>query len=227
MFDAIEQTVVQFAGGLGRDKLVLDVGCGLRPYESLFARQRYVGIDIRQSGREGSGKLPDRWFDGIHIPFEDSSCGAIICTEVLEHCVEPALLLREMHRVLVNDGRLLVTVPFMWGEHETPYDFRRFSSYGIRKAVEQAGFEVIEQKRLSPGVDAIAMLVASEVNAERIGGSGVQGPVGRRILRGLAAYLWGIQIRIWRRIHSFDRIYIDNAVVAVKSAEARDSAKLG
>jgi SAM-dependent methyltransferase len=214
VFDAIEKTVARFADELPAGQLVLDVGCGLRPYEPFFARQQYVGIDVPDSGREASGKLADEWFDGVHVPFEDGSCGAVICTEVLEHCLQPDELLREIHRVLVADGKLLVTVPFIWGEHETPYDFRRFSTYGIRDAVVGAGFEVVEQSRLSPGVDAIAMLVASEVNADRVRAGG-----GRRIVPWLAGYLWALQLRVWRRLYTFDRIYIDNAVIAVKPSD--------
>src|SRR5205814_177285 len=82
--------------------------------------------------------------DGRVVPYTDASFDAVICTQVLEHSVDPDALLREMWRVLRPGGRLLITVPFMWGLHETPFDFRRYSSFGLPRAVEAAGFRVLQ-----------------------------------------------------------------------------------
>jgi SAM-dependent methyltransferase len=57
---------------------------------------------------------------------------AIICTEVLEHCEEPAEAAREMHFALKPGGLLLITSPFMWPDHRTEDypDFFRFTEQG-------------------------------------------------------------------------------------------------
>jgi hypothetical protein len=39
-------------------------------------------------------------------------------------------------------------MPFMWPEHEMPYDFQRYSSGGLRLLLEKSGFEILEQRRL-------------------------------------------------------------------------------
>jgi SAM-dependent methyltransferase len=212
---AIADEVSRFAAALPDATQVLDVGCGLKPYAPLFAHTAYVGIDVQSSGRTDHEKTPDRWFDGLTIPYEDGEFGAVICNQVLEHAVDPFTLIGEMHRVLAPGGRLLITVPFMWGEHETPFDFRRFSSFGIKAAVESAGFSVVEHKKLVTGVDAIGMLVGSEIVA--YGDRTPEVTRVQRALQWLAGYWWAVQLRLWRRAYSFDRIFVDNAVIAVKS----------
>src|SRR5690606_38396715 len=101
---------------------VLDVGCGDKSYQHLFGDVEYIGIDVEVSGRPDSNKNVDLFFDGENIPFEDDRFDFVLCAEVLEHCLDPVKLLSEMKRVLKADGILYLTVPSMWGEHETPYD---------------------------------------------------------------------------------------------------------
>ncbi len=120
-----------------RKKRIIDVGCGSRPYESLFSGNEYIGIDVDGGGHKKDDKLPDSFFDGLNIPFEDKSFDVAICTEVLEHSPEPERLVADIARVLKPKGKLYVSVPFVWYEHEAPYDFRRFTSFGFKKLLEE------------------------------------------------------------------------------------------
>ena len=123
---------------------ILDVGCGERIYEHIFPEAEYIGIDIEVSGRDLNQKLPNIYFDGINIPFEDGYFDFVVCTEVFEHCENPKRLINEMYRVLKSDGRALITTPFLWGEHEVPYDFRRYTSFGLKKNILQANFKILD-----------------------------------------------------------------------------------
>jgi SAM-dependent methyltransferase len=211
---AIAQWVADFATASPPGR-ILDVGCGTRPYEGLFASWDYVGIDVEESGRAGELKHVDRYFDGRSIPFEDGSFDAVMCTEVLEHCVDPVALTAEMHRVLRPGGGAVITVPFMWGEHEIPYDFRRYSINGISQLLEAAGFVVEQSVRSQPGVDALAALAASEINnALQTGSSSGAASLRARALRKIEPYLWAVLRRTWRSQYVFARIYIDNLIVA-------------
>jgi hypothetical protein len=49
--------------------------------------------------------------------------------------------------VLRPDGCLLLTVPFVWDEHEQPHDFARYSSFGLKALLERAGFVVEAQRK--------------------------------------------------------------------------------
>ena len=55
-----------------------------------------------------------------------------MCNQVLEHVFNPDDFVREIARVLKPGGALLLTVPFVWNEHEQPYDYARYSSFGLR-----------------------------------------------------------------------------------------------
>ena len=53
--------------------------------------------------------------------------------------------MREIARCLKTEGKLLITLPFIYHEHGSPFDFRRFSQHGIRIFLEKE-FEVVEVK---------------------------------------------------------------------------------
>lgn len=126
---ALMKEVRAFARTIGTDKKILDVGCGIKPYQDLFKTNDYVGIEVRGGGHLDGAKSADHFFNGKDIPFPDNSFDVIICSEVLEHAIEPEYLLREMTRVLRPNGALFLTMPFVWPEHEVPYDFQRFTQF--------------------------------------------------------------------------------------------------
>jgi SAM-dependent methyltransferase len=217
---AIRTAVERFATGVASGGSVLDVGCGLRPYEDCFSHCTYLGMDVEESGRRASDKRPDVYFNGLDIPGDAERFDAAICTEVLEHCIDPVRLLSEINRVLKPGGQLLITVPFIWGEHEAPFDFRRYSHFGIEREVRRAGFQVSQLAKLVQGIDAVAMLVASEINNYDLN---VLDPpttrfarLRRRFWRARSERAWATQLKLWRRLYEFERIYIDNLVIGVK-----------
>lgn len=112
---------------------LLDVGCGEMPFRPLIpGGVRYRGVDVEESLSFGMKKHVDLdYFDGYNLPFQDDSFDVALCTEVLEHVEEPARLVREMLRVLKPNGVLLATVPFAARVHHKPYDFQRFTRFGL------------------------------------------------------------------------------------------------
>lgn len=126
---------------------VLDLGCGDSPYrpEMLEHADEYIGVDWEPSYHENAHV--DVWADLTEgLPFGDGYADTIVSFNVLEHLPEPALFLRECHRVLKEDGTLFLTTPFMWGIHEAPHDYYRYTRYGLRYLLEEAGFRVVEIK---------------------------------------------------------------------------------
>jgi ubiquinone/menaquinone biosynthesis C-methylase UbiE len=104
---------------------LLDVGCGSKPYERMFEVEKYVGIDLEVSGHDHSFSKIDKFYDGKTIPFEEDFFDNVFCSEVFEHVFNIEELLDEIHRVLKPGGKLGFTCPFVWDEHEQPYDFAR------------------------------------------------------------------------------------------------------
>ncbi len=115
---------------------VLDVGCGIKPYQGYLEFSGYIGIDESQS------VSPDVLARSESLPFAGHSFDAVLCTEVLEHLKEPVRCLDEIKRVLKKGGCAYITVPQSWGLHYEPADYWRFTKYGITLLFEKCGFEV-------------------------------------------------------------------------------------
>jgi hypothetical protein len=60
--------------------------------------------------------------------------------------------------VLRPGGALLLTIPFLWPEHEQPWDSQRFTHFGLRRRLEAAGFRVETMLKLNPGPPALLQL---------------------------------------------------------------------
>ena len=80
------------------------------------------------------------WGTAVDLPFQDGSFDTVVMFQTLEHIEEPVIALREAHRVLRAAGVLLVTTPFMWGVHEEPRDFYRYTSHALTYLAGRSGF---------------------------------------------------------------------------------------
>jgi len=138
---------------------VLDIGAGEAPYRELFGEQNYVTLDRADTPHSGGVDIHG---DAGSIPVEDESFDAVLCTQVLEHVPQPLGALREFRRVLGSEGVLIATVPFLWEEHETPFDYYRYTRYGIEHLVRSAGFAGVE---VSPRNDCFTTLAQLLRNA--------------------------------------------------------------
>lgn len=122
--------------------IVLDIGCGNKPYEKYFNEQisRYVGCDIIQSDLN----KVDVICAANNIPLENSSFDTVFSTQTIEHVEDHQGLINEAYRLIKPGGYFIVSGPLYWYLHEEPYDFFRFTKYGFTYIFEKAGFEVVE-----------------------------------------------------------------------------------
>lgn len=126
---------------------MLDVGCGDKPYQALFAPHviRHVGVEFGETfeaSENAQRSQAEFTYDGRRLPFENASFDTVLCTQVLEHVPEPAALMHEMARVLKPSGRLILTVPFSFRVHSEPFDFQRFTRFALGRMAEESGLEV-------------------------------------------------------------------------------------
>jgi ubiquinone/menaquinone biosynthesis C-methylase UbiE len=114
---------------------VLDVGCGESPYAHLLTeRASYTGVDVIEANQFGmTGRNEIISFDGRTLPFSNDYFDHIICTEVIEHVEEPKTFVAELRRVLRNGGTLVATIPFSARVHHEPYDYQRFTPWGLKR----------------------------------------------------------------------------------------------
>ncbi len=141
---------------------ILDVGSGTMPYRHLFQSTEYIGLEL-DSPENRQYKRANFFYNGKDFPFEDNSFDSVISSQVLEHVFNPDEFIQEIYRVLKPGGRCLITVPFVWEEHEKPYDFARYSSFGLRDLFTKHGFEVVEHIKMGGDATLIAQLLASQV----------------------------------------------------------------
>ena len=136
LFTTIQENAFHLRG------TILDFGCGSKPYRNLFNVDEYIGIDIEISGHDHQQSEVDVFYDGKVIPFKDEHFDSVFCSEVFEHVFNLRDILKEINRVTKNDGKLMITIPFAWPEHEQPYDYARYTSFGITDLLKKHGYEI-------------------------------------------------------------------------------------
>ena len=70
----------------------------------------------------------------------------------------------EINRVIRKDGYLVVSTPFIYREVEKPYDFRRFTSYGIEKLLIANNFQIIDNIKILSALETIGMLLSNYIS---------------------------------------------------------------
>lgn len=127
--------------------IVLDIGCGSKPYEYLFKERSllYVGIDMpaERSANKEEKKVEISCDLGSGLPIKGGSVDTVIATEVLEHLLNPGHILSEIHRTLRGGGYAILTSPQTWELHEEPRDYFRYTRYGLSALAERADLHVM------------------------------------------------------------------------------------
>jgi SAM-dependent methyltransferase len=103
--------------------------------------QTYTGFDITESQTK-----PNVIGISEHLPFASEYFDSVLCTQVLEHVARPWLALQEIGRVLRKDGLLLLSAPKSWRLHEEPYDYYRYTKYGLSFLLQQSNLQIIHMK---------------------------------------------------------------------------------
>lgn len=137
----------------------LDIGCGKKPYEDLFNSSEYIGMDIDNIGHSHENEKIDVYYDGNIFPFKNNEFDSIVINQVLEHVFEPDNFIKEVKRVLKKNGHLLITVPFIWDEHEKPNDYGRYTSFGLKYLLKKSGFKIIKFQKSTCGIKAVIQLI--------------------------------------------------------------------
>ncbi len=119
----------------------LDAGAGKLAYRSLLKEyaDTYTSCDFQKVHPE-----LDVVTDIEKMSFKSKKFDLVFCSQVLEHVPHPWLALGEMYRVLKPSGTAIITVPMLGYIHNAPYDFYRYTQYGLHTLAEDAGFTVLE-----------------------------------------------------------------------------------
>jgi SAM-dependent methyltransferase len=117
------------------DRVILDLGCGKGGYASTIAMEsnaKVIGIDLHPPSN-----LKNVFFvksNALEIPLADKSVDFILCASLIEHVPDPNDLLKEIRRILKDDGRVYLSFPPFYspvGGHQ----FSPFHWFGEKPAL--------------------------------------------------------------------------------------------
>jgi SAM-dependent methyltransferase len=208
------KSVKKYANNLtGR---LLDFGCGSKPYKDLFAVDEYIGVDFINKGHPHDDEQIDVYYDGKTIPFPDNSFDSILSSEVFEHIFNLPEILVELNRVLKPGGKILITCPFVWKEHELPHDYARYTLFALKDLLEKHNFSVcISDKsgNFTQVISQLTVLYFYDTGYSRVR----KIPVIREIFKVLFVFLPNLGGAIASKLlPSKDQLYFNNIIVAEK-----------
>jgi SAM-dependent methyltransferase len=147
---------------------VLDYGCGGSPYRRLFGPCVYHRADLT-----GDETLDFEYGADSRLPAALSDYDCVLSSQVLEHVLSPSSYLAEGYRVLKPGGYLLLTTHGLFEDHACPDDYWRWTVFGLRRLVEEAGFKVDRILKLTTGPRAAMFLAERELSRLRFRGLGL------------------------------------------------------
>lgn len=138
---------------IDRDARIVDVGTSsgtnLRALrESNF--RNHIGIELNFSVAKRANALRQSLIlngDAIHLPLKTNGVDAALATDVIEHIPDDRSALKEIHRILDDDGVALITVPafeVLWSKHdEVNGHLRRYRKRQLTELLQDCDFEVV------------------------------------------------------------------------------------
>ncbi len=121
--------------------LVLDLAGNRLSKRGFFDIERY-DLSVLYANLS-SAKRPDVQASAESLPFRETAFDAVICSEMLEHVIDPKSVLEEIQRILKPNGILLISVPFLSRIHGDPYDYGRYTDFYWQETLESIGFDGI------------------------------------------------------------------------------------
>jgi SAM-dependent methyltransferase len=125
---------------------ILDIGCGsawfAKALVDAYPNAQLFGIDVMNTVK--FGKLEFILASASNLPFISGSFHAVSCKAVLEHLWEPLSAIREIHRVLKEDGIVFISVPdarskSFWDDYT---HIRPYTKKSLEAMLIDGGFEM-------------------------------------------------------------------------------------
>ena len=122
--------------------LVLDLGGQKFTKRGRFDIYRYnlqvICVNISMA------KGADIQADAGRLPFAEEQFDVVICSELLEHILDPIAVLQAVQKVLRPKGKLLLSAPFLYRIHADPNDYGRYTNHYWYQILTQLGYERIQ-----------------------------------------------------------------------------------
>jgi SAM-dependent methyltransferase len=137
------------------NKKVLTIGAGgevnlLLNHYSKKNSFDLVSFDIEKN------RQPDLLGDICTFDFHEEKYDYVVIVEVLEHLHSPHLAISNIYSLLNQGGKIILTVPFIFPIHERPYDYYRYTKYGLEFLFKD--FKNLQIKERNSWLEAINVL---------------------------------------------------------------------
>jgi SAM-dependent methyltransferase len=119
---------------------LVDYGCGDFPYKPLFGDHvDYLAYDFSVNPHA------TKYLNSSNTTYEsNSSIDVVLSSQVLEHVDNPSIYLKEISRILVDNGIMLLSTHGIWMYHPVPKDLWRWTGEGLKKLIMDNDFEILE-----------------------------------------------------------------------------------
>lgn len=138
--------------------VIIDLGGGENPSYSRFwdiKPKKFIRVDIDEKAK------PDIIADlNKPLSFSDNFADVIFLFNVIYILENPSAVLKEINRILKPGGKLFLTSPFIFNEAKEPNDYRRFTSEGLEKLLNESGFGSILISPIGERFSAAAYLLS-------------------------------------------------------------------
>ena len=193
---------------------VLDLGCGEVRYLPLF---KALGASYSAADLRGNPAAELTIGSDGRVPCPDESFDLVLSIQVLEHVENVESYLREAHRVLKPDGKLILSTNLWWTYHPYPVDLCRWTRAGLHRTLECYGFEPVETRWIL-GLFGYSFQLRVQCWKGLLDN---KGPVARVIFRGIS-FVYQNLMALADKITP-DEIGRDNAAVFVVLAAKRSA----
>jgi 2-polyprenyl-3-methyl-5-hydroxy-6-metoxy-1,4-benzoquinol methylase len=191
--------------GLSKDVKILDVGCGVGNMMLFYRNLGYANIHGVEVQQDFIAFARNQWNLNIsERPAEDLSCfedkffDVVYSNHVLEHILRPDASLREMHRVLKDDGVVFLGLPN--GRHldDILLRFVQKLYYGHSDHIQAFSYE---------GFCRLLAAAGLTVSSHSFNYESLHFLLDRRLpLRKFFAGMYSVAKRLYWDVHSFDII---------------------
>jgi SAM-dependent methyltransferase len=154
-----ERIIKEHASGL-----LLDLGCGNVPLYEIYKDLVTDNICIDWADTLHKNEYLDYELNlNTILPLESEQFDTILITDVLEHIAKPELLMSEMARLLKPNGKIILTVPFLYWLHEQPNDYFRYTEFALKMFCQQNNLTLIQLEAYGGALEVILDIFAKQL----------------------------------------------------------------
>lgn len=148
---------------------LLDLGCGEVPLYGMYRAHVTSVTCVDWAGSLHGTRHADILTDlNESCPMPDAAFDTVVCTDVIEHLRDPGRLFADVSRLLKPGGKLILSTPYLYPQHERPHDYFRCSDSALRLLATRSQLDVQELRPYGGYPHVMATLLLKAVQRSRI-----------------------------------------------------------